>query len=44
MAKDVPVIPLWNEPAAATVRSTLRGFEPNFPSLAWNAENWWLER
>jgi len=44
MASDVPVIPLWNEPAAATVRSTIRGFEPSFPSSAWNAENWWLER
>ena len=45
MAKDVPVIPIWNTPIAATVRSTIRGFEPSFPvSLAWNAENWWLDR
>jgi len=44
MAKDVPVIPLWNEPAAATVRSTVHGVVPNFPSLMWNAENWWLDR
>jgi ABC-type transport system substrate-binding protein len=44
MAKDVPVIPLWNEPAATTVRSTVRGVVPCFPSLIWHAENWWLER
>jgi peptide/nickel transport system substrate-binding protein len=42
LAKDVPVIPLWVEPAAATVDSALRGFVPTFPLLAWNAENWWL--
>jgi peptide/nickel transport system substrate-binding protein len=41
MAKDVPVIPLWNEPAAVTVRSTVHGVVPCFPSLIWNAEDWW---
>jgi len=44
MAQDVPVIPLWNEPIAVTVRSTLRGFVPSDLLVAWNAENWWLER
>ena len=44
MAKDVPVIPLWNEPAAASVRSTVHGVVPCFPSWIWKAENWWLER
>jgi ABC-type transport system substrate-binding protein len=44
MARDVPLIPLWHEPAAATIRSTIRGFVPSFPSLAWNAENWWLAK
>jgi peptide/nickel transport system substrate-binding protein len=44
MAKDVPVIPLWNEPAAVTVRSTVHGVVPCFPSLIWKAENWWVER
>jgi peptide/nickel transport system substrate-binding protein len=44
MAKDVPVIPLWDEPAAVTMRSSLRGVTPSFPLLAWNAENWWLDR
>lgn len=42
MSKDVPVIPLWDEPAAMTVRSNLRGITPSFPLLAWNGENWWL--
>lgn len=44
MANDVPVIPLWNEPAAATVRSTLHGVVPSFPSLIWGAEDWWVDR
>ena len=44
MARDVPVIPLWNEPSIAAFRSTLRGFTPAEPLVAWNAENWWLER
>ena len=44
MAKDVPVIPLWNEPAAASVRSTVHGVVPCFPSWIWGAENWWVER
>jgi peptide/nickel transport system substrate-binding protein len=44
MAKDVPVIPLWNEPASASVRSTVQGVVPCFPSWIWGAENWWLER
>jgi peptide/nickel transport system substrate-binding protein len=44
MAKDVPVIPLWNEPAAVTVRSKVHGVVPNFPSVIWHAENWWLDR
>lgn len=44
MSKDVPVIPLWNEPGATTVRSTIHGVVPCFPSLIWHAENWWLER
>jgi peptide/nickel transport system substrate-binding protein len=43
MAKDVPVIPLWTEPAAAAVSQAVRGFVPSFPLLAWNSENWWLD-
>jgi peptide/nickel transport system substrate-binding protein len=44
MAKDVPVIPLWNEPAAATVRANVQGVVACFPSLIWGSENWWLDR
>jgi len=44
MARDVPVIPLWQEPSLAMFRSTIRGFVPTEPGVAWNAENWWLER
>lgn len=44
MAKDVPVIPLWNEPAAATVTAKVRGVVACFPALIWGSENWWLER
>jgi peptide/nickel transport system substrate-binding protein len=44
MARDVPVIPLWQEPSLATYRSTIRGFVPSEPLVAWNAENWWLAR
>jgi ABC-type transport system substrate-binding protein len=43
LAKDVPVIPLWDEPTAVTTQSTLRGVTPSFPLPAWNAENWWLD-
>jgi peptide/nickel transport system substrate-binding protein len=42
LARDVPLIPLWQEPSLATFRSTLRGFAPSDPLVAWNAENWWL--
>ena len=44
MSRDVPVLPLWHEPTLAAFRSTLRGFVPTEPLVAWNAENWWLER
>jgi ABC-type transport system substrate-binding protein len=44
MSKDVPVIPLWNSPLAATVRPAIRGYVPSFPDLTRTAENWWLER
>ena len=43
MARDVPVIPLWMEPRAAALRSTLRGYVPVEPFVAWNAEDWWLD-
>ncbi len=44
MARDVPVLPLWQEPSLAVFRSTIRGFAPSEPLVAWNAENWWLDR
>jgi peptide/nickel transport system substrate-binding protein len=44
MARDVPVIPLWQEPSLAVFRSTIRGFVPTEPLVAWNAEDWWLDR
>ena len=44
MAKDVPVIPLYNAPTYAAVRSNVRGYVPSFPFALWRAENLWLER
>jgi len=44
MALDVPVIPLYQVPTYAAVRSTIRGYRPGFPFPLWRAENWWLER
>ena len=43
MARDVPVLPLWQEPSLAVFRSNIRGFVPSEPIVAWNAENWWLD-
>jgi hypothetical protein len=44
MAKDVPVIPLFQVPVIAGVRSTLRNFVVHSSDPTWNAENWWLDR
>lgn len=44
MARDVPVIPLFELPAVAGVRSTVHGYSLNFFDPTWNAENWWLDR
>jgi peptide/nickel transport system substrate-binding protein len=44
MAKDVPVIPLYQVPTYAAVRSKIRGYVPSFPYPLWGAENWWLDR
>jgi peptide/nickel transport system substrate-binding protein len=44
MAKDVPAIPLFEQPQWAAVRSTVRNFTPNALDPLVNAENWWLER
>ena len=44
LARDVPVIPLFEVPAVVAVRSSVRNFVPNFLDSIWNAEDWWLER
>ncbi len=44
LARDVPVIPLFQLPFVIAVRSTIRGFVWHPGNLTWNAENWWLER
>jgi peptide/nickel transport system substrate-binding protein len=44
MAKDVPVIPIYQTPLLYAFRTTLRGIDPAPFDPFWNAENWWLER
>lgn len=44
LARDVPVLPLFQVPMLVAVRSTLRGFVPHTLDATWNAEDWWLAR
>jgi peptide/nickel transport system substrate-binding protein len=44
LARDVPVIPLFEVPSVAAVRSTVRNFVPKLGDPTWNAEDWWLAR
>jgi len=44
LARDVPTIPLFELPALAAVRSTVRNFVPNLVDTTWKAEDWWLDR
>jgi peptide/nickel transport system substrate-binding protein len=44
MAKDVPVIPLFQVPVVAGIRSFIRNFVVHSTGPTWNAENWWLDR
>jgi len=47
MAKDVPVIPLYQQTQSVALRSTVRNFGLSLNTTLtplWNAENWWLER
>ena len=44
LAKDVPVIPLYQVPFVIAYRTTVRNVVPAPSNLFWNAENWWLER
>jgi ABC-type transport system substrate-binding protein len=43
MAKDVPVLPLFQVPLPTAVRDTVRNFAQSLNPLT-NSENWWLER
>jgi len=47
MAKDVPVIPLYQQTQSVALRSTVRNFDLSLNTTLtplWNAEDWWLER
>ncbi len=47
MARDVPVIPLYQQTQSVAVRSTVRNFGLSLNTQLvplWNAENWWLAR
>jgi peptide/nickel transport system substrate-binding protein len=44
LAKDVPVIPLFEVPSISAVRSTVHNYVPSLTDPTWNAVNWWLER
>jgi peptide/nickel transport system substrate-binding protein len=43
LAKDVPVIPLYQPPGVAAYQSTIKNVGRSAIDLA-NAENWWLDR
>jgi ABC-type transport system substrate-binding protein len=44
LARDVPVIPLFQPPLAVYVRAEIQNYVDRFPAAPWNAEDWWLER
>jgi peptide/nickel transport system substrate-binding protein len=45
MARDVPVIPLFQLPWMLTYAETLRGVRDNpWEGVTWNSEDWWLAR
>jgi len=44
LAKDVPVIPLYEVPTVLAIRKTVRNVVVSPFNFFWNAENWWLER
>lgn len=43
MARDMPVLPLFQIPLASAVRNTVKNFAQSLNPLT-SAENWWLER
>jgi peptide/nickel transport system substrate-binding protein len=45
LARDVPVIPLYQYAHYVGYRTSVRGIRPHpFGAVAWNAEDWWLAR
>jgi len=46
LARDVPVIPLFQVPAVTAYKAALRNVvpHPRPEAQSWNAEDWWLER
>ena len=44
LAKDVPVIPLYQIPWVYAYKDTIRNVVPSPDNLFWNAEDWWLDR
>lgn len=44
LAKDVPVIPLYQPPVILAFRRDVRNVVRTSGNPFWNAENWWLER
>ena len=44
LAKDVPVLPLYEMPFVLALRQTVRNVVVSPNNLFWNAENWWLAR
>jgi ABC-type transport system substrate-binding protein len=43
LAKDVPVIPLYQIPWVYAYKDSIRSIIPSPDNLFWNAENWWLD-
>jgi peptide/nickel transport system substrate-binding protein len=44
LARDVPVIPLYQVPFVLAFRKVVQDLVPSPNNLFWNAENWWVER
>jgi peptide/nickel transport system substrate-binding protein len=45
LARDVPVLPLFQNVFPVAVRATIHGVVYNFSEwLTWNSEDWWLDR
>jgi peptide/nickel transport system substrate-binding protein len=44
IAKDVPVVPLFQHPAYAVLAPSVRGFRLNSTNGVVGANNWWLDR